>query len=69
MFLYIFEDGRIGMSHVSPLSEDLRAIDQGMLQVVELAPDEFGRFFEVTEDGGRCPVPVCKPDESGQYHE
>jgi hypothetical protein len=69
MFLYIFEDGTVGKSSVSPLPEDLQAIDQGVLQVIEFADGESGGFVEVTEDGGRCAVQECKPGESGQYHE
>ena len=70
MYIYIFEDGRIGKSASGPGNGDLACIADGTLTVLKCASVSVVAIYEVMEDQKLQPLPVVKfeQDEHGDYH-
>lgn len=70
IYIYIFEDGRIGKSASGPREQDLGAIADGTLTVLKCNGVCVITVGEVMEDGSLGQLPVAKLEqcETGEYH-
>ena len=74
IYIYIFEDGRIGVSHQAPRGHDLTLIGYGELTVLQctgINPVPSNIIVqEVMEDEKLQPLPVAKLEqcEEGEWH-
>ena len=65
VYVYIFEDGTLAQSSIPPLHEDLRAIEQGMLQVLMVK----GSVAGYDNDNTLYDLEEVVPDATNNYHE
>lgn len=66
MFLYIFEDGQLGVSEDPPTSSDRVSMTDGLLQVLQ----STGRISEVLPDGNMQEIQKVQTNRSTphKYH-
>lgn len=72
MYIYMFEDGRYGVSHLSPLPQDFVAIEEGILTVLNIGSC-YATSKEAVVNNGQLEWVDAKEasndeNEHGEYH-